>query len=61
MILWLTLVGVGMITLMLGFAGVSDLLLWGGGAVILVGAVLSVLVPGRKARPDAQGEPATSA
>ncbi|PWJ26946.1 hypothetical protein ATK17_3129 [Branchiibius hedensis] len=44
---WLALVVIGVILLIVGFAGVGKLLIWIGLAVLVVGAVLTLLGRGR--------------
>ena len=44
---WLALVVIGAILLIVGFAGVGKILIWIGVAVLVVGAVLTLLGRGR--------------
>ena len=44
---WLALVVIGVILLIVGFAGVGKILIWIGVAVLVVGAVLTLLGRGR--------------
>lgn len=44
---WLALVVIGVILLIVGFAGVGKILIWIGVVVLVVGAVLTLLGRGR--------------
>jgi membrane protein implicated in regulation of membrane protease activity len=41
--LWLTLIAIGIVLAIVGFAGVGSLLIWIGVAILIVGAIMTLV------------------